>query len=141
VKLVAGNPAGLSSLEMEVVRDSPTAKGPMAGIIAALEDSDNDICFVTAADLPDLDEKIIASLTSRYEGKQYLGLREPEGVQPLCGIYHRSSLEIFYQFAREGNFSVTAAVKSLDYDAIALPSIRWRNINYPEDLPVGERDG
>lgn len=141
VKLVAGNPARLSTLGIEVVPDSPVARGPMAGIIAALEDSYSDVCFVTAADLPDLNKTIIESLIARYGGQQYFGLMESGGLQPLCGIYGGSSLDAFYRFAREGNFSVAAAVESLDYEALALPSIRWRNINYPEDLAAGGRDG
>jgi molybdopterin-guanine dinucleotide biosynthesis protein A len=141
VKLVAGNPARFSSLGIDIVPDSPAARGPMAGVIAALEDSDRDICFVTAADLPDLSRTIIESLIARYSGQQYFGLMEPGGLQPLCGIYSGSSLDAFYRFAREGNFSVAAAVESLNYEALALPSVRWRNINYPGDLAPGERDG
>jgi molybdopterin-guanine dinucleotide biosynthesis protein A len=140
VKLVAVKPARLSSLGIDVVQDSPAAKGPMAGIIAALEDSDTDTCFITAADLPDLSVEIIAALIAKYHGQRYFGLMEPNGLQPLCGIYHKSSIDDFYQFAKRGNFSVADVVKSLDHDLIKLPPIRWRNINYPEDLVVGNHD-
>ncbi len=140
VKLVAGEPARLSSLNREVILDSPMARGPMAGVIAALEDCDQDCCFVTAADLLDLSTEIIESLVSRYSGQQYFGLMEPNGLQPLCGIYHKSSLKSLYHFARTKEFSVAALVRTLDHNHIVVSSSRWRNINYPEDLTVGEHD-
>ncbi|MCP4583105.1 MAG: molybdenum cofactor guanylyltransferase [candidate division Zixibacteria bacterium] len=141
VKLVAGNSARLSSLSVELVLDSPMAKGPMAGIIAALEDCETETCFITAVDLPDLNPDVVESIIDRYEGQQYFGLLEANGLQPLCGIYHKSALEVFYQFARNKGFSVTEVVKTLNYDVINVDSPRWRNLNYPEDLAVGEFDG
>ena len=136
VKLVARNLSSLSSLDYELVQDSPSAKGPMAGIIAALEDCKTAICFVTAVDLPDLSHKVIESLIYQYKDQQYFGLLEAKGLQPLCAIYHKSALKNFYQFARNGDFRMTEAVKALDHAGIALPSDRWRNLNYPQDLAI-----
>lgn len=136
VKLVAGKLEQLSPMNNEVVLDSPRARGPMAGVIAALEDCDSDICFITAVDLPDLSSKIINSIIDRYRGQQYLGLLEPGGLQPLCGLYHKSALEALYRHADNGEFSMTEAVKTLNYDVINVPSDRWRNLNYPEDILV-----
>ena len=141
VKLVARESARLASLNHEVILDSPMARGPMAGVIAALEDCGQDYCFITAADLPDLSVEIIESLVSQYGQQQYFGFMEPNGLQPLCGIYHRSSLKLLYHHARLREFSVAVAVSNLDHNYIALSASRWRNINCPEDLTVGEPDG
>jgi molybdopterin-guanine dinucleotide biosynthesis protein A len=140
VKLVAGESEKLLSLNREVVQDNPVAKGPLAGIIAAIEDCRSDCCFITAADLVDLNAEMIESLVSQYKGQQYLGFMESGGLQPLCGIYHRSSLENLYECAKRGIFRMSEVVKILDHAGFALPSIRWRNINYPEDLAVGAHD-
>lgn len=137
VKLVAPDGARFSSLGYAVVADSPRACGPMAGVIAALEDCDTDSCFVTAADLPDLNAEVIASLLSRYRGQQYLGLIETNGVQPLCGIYHKSALEVFYRYAGDNEFSLVKALRALRHSGIPIPGGRWRNINRPEDLATG----
>ena len=138
VKLVAGKRSRFLALNHNVVLDSPRAQGPMAGVIAALEDCETDICFVTAADLPDLTAEIIRSLVSHYRDQQYLGLIEKNGLQPLCGIYHKSSLDVFYHCAQNDKFCMAEALKSLDHSGIALPAGRWRNINCPEDLVVGD---
>jgi molybdopterin-guanine dinucleotide biosynthesis protein A len=137
VKLAAGQADRLSSLDCEVIIDSTKAKGPMAGIIAALEDCRTNSCFVTAADLPDLSAEMIESLVSQYRGQQYFGFIEANNIQPLCGIYHVSSLEVFYRFAQNNDFRMTEAVEALNYGGIDLPECRWRNINRPQDLPDG----
>jgi len=141
VKLVAGPSARFSMINCPVVSDSPRARGPMAGVIAALEDCDTDGCFVTAADLFDLSVAVIESLIAQYHGQQYLGVTEPGGVQPLCGIYHKSSLEVFYRRAQHHDFRMTEAVLALDHSGIALPAGQWRNINDPADLPIGGLNG
>jgi molybdopterin-guanine dinucleotide biosynthesis protein A len=141
VKLVAGKSDRFSSLGYRVVLDSPRACGPMAGVIAALEDCDTGSCFVTAADLLDLSTEVIHSLVSRYSGQQYLGLIEANGLQPLCGIYHKSSLEAFYRCAQNNEFCMAVAMRELIHEGVVLPPGQWRNINRPEDLKIGGVDG
>jgi molybdopterin-guanine dinucleotide biosynthesis protein A len=141
VKLVAPKIGRLSELGYPIVPDSPRAEGPMAGVIAALEDCQWENCFVTAADLFDLRAEVIALLVSQYRGQQYFGLEEPKGIQPLCGIYHKSALTILCARAGQGQFGMTDALKRMDTDSITLPPGKWRNINCPEDLVALEGYG
>jgi len=138
VKLVAPKVGKLSELGYPVVLDSPRAAGPMAGVIAAIEDCRSENCFVTAADLFDLRAEVVALLVSQYRGQQYFGLKEPLGIQPLCGIYHKSALTVLRARADQGQFGMADALKQMDTDSIALPPGQWRNINYPEDLVAVE---
>ena len=141
VKLVTGNAAKFSLLDYTVVLDSPGVHGPMAGVIAALEDCDTDRCFVTAADLFDLSAEVIASLVTQYRGQQYMGLIETNCLQPLCGLYHKSSLETLYRFAEKDEYSMIKAVKALNHSGIVLPAGQWRNLNYRADLAAGGLNG
>ena len=141
VKLVANERAKFSSLGYAVVLDSPRARGPMAGVIAALKDCVADVCFVTAVDLYDLSAGMIESLIARYREQQYLGLIEKGGLQPLCGLYHKSSLGAFYRCAQKNEFRMAEAMKELNYSGIAAPSDHWRNINSRDDLPIGDCHG
>lgn len=140
VKVVAGQSDRFPALDYSIVLDSQRARGPMAGVIAALEDCDSESCFLTAADLLDLSPEVIASLVDRYRGEEYLGLIEPGGLQPLCGIYHKSALGAFYQCARRGEFSIVAALSLLRHRGVDLPAGQWRNINSPDDLLPGGHD-
>jgi molybdopterin-guanine dinucleotide biosynthesis protein A len=138
VKLVAGQEAKFSAFDYPVVLDNPIANGPMGGVIAALEDCEDECCFVTAADLCDLSGEVVDSLVRKYNNQQYLGMREAGGMQPLCGIYHKSALEVFYRFAQNKEFSVTEAVMAMNHEGMVLPSGLWRNINTPNDLVIGD---
>jgi molybdopterin-guanine dinucleotide biosynthesis protein A len=138
VKLVAPQVGTLADWGRTVVLDSPEASGPMAGVIAALEDCCAEACFVTAADLFDLRTDVIELLISRYQGEQYLGIGEPEGIQPLCGIYNKSALPVFRARASEGRFGMKDALEYMAADSVALPPGRWRNLNCPDDLATLE---
>lgn len=137
-KLVAGSSNGLSVLDCDIVADSPLARGPMAGVIAALEDCCSDYCFVTAADLPDLSTELIEMLTTRCRDFQYIGVLEENGLQPLCGIYHASSLPILMKAASRKEYSLNRTMQFLRHGGVIPCGEQWRNINRPQDLAVGD---
>ena len=138
VKLVAPRMGKLAGLGYPVVLDSPTAAGPMAGVIAALEDCPADNCFVTAADLFDLSPDIIELLVSQYSGQTFFGVEEQRGLQPLCGIYHKSALAVLSARADRGQFGMVDALQEMDTGSVTLPPGQWRNLNCPEDLATLE---
>lgn len=134
VSLVAGEVAKFEALGCRVLRDWPQAAGPMAGVVAALDDCPQDCCFITAADLYDLDALLIERLLSSYRGEQYLGLREAGLPQPLCGIYHRSALPHLKKRAAAGDFRMIEALAGLEHRLLTIEREVWRNINRPGDL-------
>ena len=80
-------------------RENPASGGPAAGILAGLDRflQAPDLVAVLAVDMPKVNAGTIARLTWEVEiGDQYDGavLVDPDGqVQPLCGVYRRSSLQ------------------------------------------------
>jgi molybdopterin-guanine dinucleotide biosynthesis protein A len=134
VSIVAKEKNKFSALDCNVLLDWEGAEGPMAGIVAALQDCPEDYCFITAADLPDLNATTISILVNRYQGEQYFGLKESERIQPLCGIYARSSLASLIDAAKRGRYGLHEALEQLDTKFISVNSDSWRNINRPEDI-------
>ncbi len=134
VKLVAPEVGRLDRLGFPVALDSREAAGPMAGIIAALEDCPTENCFVTAADLFDLTPELIELLVSRYRGQEYIGVKEERGVQPLCGIYNVAALAVLQSRAEKGRFGMRDALQEMRIDSVEMPPGQWRNLNRPEDL-------
>ena len=142
VTLVARSRAKFESLGCTVLLDNPQAQGPLAGVIAALEECTEECCFVTAADLYDLDTQIIDRLCASYRGEQYLGLRESDLPQPLCGIYHRSALPHLKRRAAVGQFRMIEAIAGLEHRMLPIGNENWQNINCPSDLnDIGVRHG
>ncbi len=134
VTLVARSSDKFKSLGCEVLLDNPQAQGPLAGVIAALEDCAQECCFITAADLYDLDTRIIDHLCASYDAEQYLGLRESDRPQPLCGIYHKSALMHLKRRAAGGQFRMIEAIAGLEHRLLSIENENWRNINCPNDL-------
>lgn len=134
VKIVAKDEGKFASVGCPIVIDNPGAEGPMGGVIAALEDMPGETCFITAADLVDLNSDVISDLLRKYNSQQYLGILEDGGVQPLCGIYHKSALEVLYGQVKIGKFGMTKTVELMNYELILQPRGQWRNINSPHDL-------
>lgn len=142
VTLVARSLDKFKSLGCEVLLDNPQAQGPLAGVIAALEDCAQECCFITAADLYDLDTQIIDRLRVSYRDEEYLGLRESDMPQPLCGIYHKSALSHLKKQAAAGQLRMIEAIAGLEHRLLPIGSEKWRNINCPNDLVgIGVRHG
>jgi molybdopterin-guanine dinucleotide biosynthesis protein A len=138
VKLVAGSCEELPVPDCDIVMDSPLARGPMAGVIAALEDCRSDLCFITATDLPDLSSKTIQRLADHCADLQYVGVRESSGLQPLCGFYHISALPVLLQAAGRRDYSLNKTMRFLKHTGVIPCSEKWRNINHPQDLAMGD---
>jgi len=134
VKIVAKSTEKFQSTSCEVVIDWPGADGPMAGIIAALQDCRDDCCFIVAADLPDLNKDVITTIINTYTDQQYAGLQEKDKPQLLCGIYHISALSVLTAQAKKGNYCMTDTLKDLSHTLIPVTSSTWRNVNRPSDL-------
>lgn len=134
VALVAKSKEPFAQFDCRVLIDKPGIDGPLAGVIAALEDCSSDRLFITAADLYDLNPVTIETLLKSYRGEQYLGLRETDHIQPLCGIYAKTALGPLLKAAENGTTRMSEAISELDSRFIAPLSENWRNINSPEDL-------
>ncbi|RME28487.1 MAG: molybdenum cofactor guanylyltransferase [Candidatus Zixiibacteriota bacterium] len=134
VSIVAKESAKFRQFNTKVLLDAPEADGPLAGIITALRHCSEAACFITAADLRDLNRTVIANLLQDYRGEQYLGLREPDTCQPLCGIYNVSSLPVLLAAARRGEYALHTILHELECRFVPCDLTVWRNINRPSDL-------
>lgn len=134
VKLVARETEKFAGFECDVLIDRDNVSGPMAGLLAALDDCRQDSFFVTAADLVDLSADLIRALLAAYDSQQYFGLGEKSGIQPLCGIYATSSRLILERMAAAGNFRMTEAVMQMQHGCLMAAPEQWRNLNRPEDF-------
>ncbi len=138
VSIVAKETAKFRQFDAEVLLDAPEADGPLAGLITAFRHCSGAYCFVTAADLRDLNRTVIVTLLQAFDGEQYLGLKEPDTCQPLCGIYNVSSLPVLLAAAHRGEYALHTILRELDCRFIPCELTIWRNINRPSDLSEGQ---
>jgi molybdenum cofactor guanylyltransferase len=140
VKIVAKEKTKFAQFPNEILIDSHSADGPLAGIIAALEDCSKEFCFITAADFFDLNSHIISTIINEYANEQYLGMFINGMRQPLCGIYHKSSLHTMKKSAGESNYKMSDVLKKLNARFVKTNIAPWRNINHPIDFEAIKRE-
>lgn len=132
--IVARESEKFKHLPCRLLLDPPDMAGPAAGVVAALRDCPGEAAFITAADLCDLNEVVLRTLLSQYSGEDYLGLKEADFLQPLCGIYHTSAASHIVSTARHGVTAMHRILADLHTRFVPITTGRWRNINRPVDL-------
>ncbi len=140
ISLVAKTTEKYKQLPYQTLIDSELADGPMAGIITALENCTAEYCFITAADLYDLNKNVLWHILDSYTAGQFLGAEINNRIQPLCGVYHTSCLPIIIETAKTGNFKMRDFLKQIDAKYISLTISPWRNVNYHEDFESIRRE-
>ena len=84
VTIVAKNADKFKEIDCDVITDIEGAEGPLAGIITALIHCPHQYCFITAADLIDLNDEIIITLLNSVDDEDFVGINENNLIQPLC---------------------------------------------------------
>ncbi len=138
--IVATQVATYNKLGVPVYPDI-IAGGSLGGIYTALSLSEKDDVFVTACDMPCLDEACIRVVALRA-GKAdcvvpFIGGR----LHPMHAVYSRRCLEAIEKIIKEGNFRINAlfdrinALRLTEDDFRGLPIERSvENVNTADDL-------
>lgn len=138
-----GQPAPEGVGGVGIVRDSGGARGPLAGILAALESAPGAAWLVLACDLPFVTPALLAGLVrARRVDRPFVAYASArEGLpEPLCAVYESRALPVLRRHAAEGRYCPRRIM--IDEDAVLLPlpercANALANINAPADLVTG----
>ena len=141
--VIAKPDTDLPPLDCRIVHEPPEPVHPLCGIVAALEAAAPWPMVVMGADMPFVEDKLIAWLASHLTTAV---IEVDGGLQPLLGRYGGEDLDPLRQsLARED--SAQAAVAALDPQIIREdelsrfgdPRTLTFNVNTPDDLEEAER--
>lgn len=117
--------------EYKEVIDRFPGCGPLNGLISAFSETEEDVLFLTATDMPGGNPETVQHLLRRLEGHDASILRG----EPLYGVYRRSCLEHALRCMEQGIYSLRGFMRGLDVleiepeeDGLAV------NLNTPEDF-------
>jgi len=128
------------------VQDHPDARGPMAGILAALEWAaarGGSHVLVLAVDLPRMRPHLLQKLAGTCRAGQGLIPANDSHLEPLCAIYPVEALPVLLESAQNGRWKLQDAIADLRTKGLLktqnlLPEEKpmFFNLNSPEDLAV-----
>jgi len=142
---LVGPAAPYGDLGLRVIEDSVDGFGPVAGMLAAVEDSAAPWILVVACDLPNIHPLFLEMLFQRAESSSVdavIPLAADGREQPLCAVYHKSIVEPLRQAVKIGMAKVTAAISGAnlayllppEYAAVDPSGEMLLNVNRPDDM-------
>lgn len=141
VTAVSVNAAGrFDTYGAREVVDRRPGDGPLAGLEAAFLDTEADLIFLTATDLPLGDPALAQYLMAARGGHDACLIRSAQGLEPLFAVYSSACLGAVRRALEEGRrsmFHMLRQVRTLELSAESLTAFDVQriltNVNNPED--------
>lgn len=142
---LVGAPERYGDLELRRIGDASPARGPLSGLVAALEDTEARWTLVTACDMPGLRADFLELLFDTAESANASAVIpvQPDGrVQPLCAVYSKALYAPLAEKLQQGVSKVTVALEGLKVRYVHPPEYArmdpagdlLMNVNRPGDL-------
>ncbi|RUM68828.1 MAG: molybdenum cofactor guanylyltransferase MobA [Sulfurovum sp.] len=121
----------------QLIKDTHTQSSPLIALISLFETIEDEAVFVLSVDAPLIDDTIIKTLYQNHKKNPHLNAiiaKSPKGLQPLCGIYHRSILPLCYTFMSQNNHKLTALLSKANTQTIFFrDENKFTNLNTPDE--------
>lgn len=122
---------------LPLIPDGPDTAdaAPAVGFLALFNRLREERVFVLSVDAPFVDQTIIEKLvTADTSGVDAVIARTPQGVHPLCGIYHRSLQRAFETMVETKQYTLSAMLRTkkvryVDFDN----EDAFANLNHPDE--------
>jgi len=134
--LIGANDANLYNyLNLKVVEDKITNRGPLMGILSCIEKSENDLNFITACDIPEINIKFVEKMLLESEGYDIIiPVTGTDKYEPLFAVYRKSVIKPAEKILNSGKSRIIELFKYLNVKFIKLPENNWFfNINTLDD--------
>ncbi len=135
--LVGDTLAGIAPEGIRTLPDAEPGRGPLGGMVAALEDAGQACALVLAADLPLL---TAADLRALIEGMREeldaLTLTVDGDPEPLAALYHPRTARLWRRQLEKGQLALRAAFDRMRWEVIVPPggAEALLNLNRPKDV-------
>jgi molybdopterin-guanine dinucleotide biosynthesis protein A len=136
---VIGRPDRYQHLGLSCVADRIPGCGPLGGLYTALSLTTADSNLVVACDMPELTPELLERLlaAARDCGADALVPETPDGLQPLCAVYHVRLLAAAAAALHAKSLKMHDFISSLDIVRWPAPEPGlFANLNTPEHLAL-----
>ena len=139
VVFAGSGPVPEAMRELAMLEDIPDVKGPMAGILAAMQFQPERAWLVAACDMPYISAEAVGWVLDQ-RSEDFLAVLPrvtPHRVEPLLAIYEPSVRPLLEERAAAGRWGIR---HMQDLDRVSCPEVppdiakAWVNINTPEQI-------
>jgi molybdopterin-guanine dinucleotide biosynthesis protein A len=130
--LISSNEADrYSFLGCEIVPDKVPGQGPLMGIASALEASANEVNFVVACDIADINLPYVRRMLAEANGADLvIPTTRDEKYEPLFAVYRKSALDAVNKVLAAGRHKISDVFPLCKVKHIELSDADWlSNIN------------
>lgn len=144
ILISAGDKAKYSFLGVEVVADEVEGGGPLGGIVSALKASANELNFVVACDIPEIDMALVrAMLRDCREFEAVVPMSRAAEYEPLFAAYKKDVVGGIEAALLSGNYRIMDALSGCRIKYVDLGDGEViKNLNTMRDYEefVGKRE-
>jgi len=138
--IVTNNPEDYSYSGVKLIKDIIPGKGSLGGLYTGLVEAKNQYCFVSACDMPFINENLIVYIMS-FNGYDIVVPWVEGNYEPLFALYSRDCLRIIERQFDEQNYKISdlfskVKIKKISVEELKLFDYELRsliNINTPKD--------
>ena len=118
-----------------MIKDELKGMGPLMAIYSCLLSSDNDLNFITACDIPDINIDFISSMLELSEGADIvMPLSGSYDYEPLHALYRKSVIPAAGNLLKENKLKISGLFSMVETKFIPFDGRGWyHNLNYRDD--------
>ncbi len=140
--IISSNNPNYDFTGCEVWPDELPDQAPIIGIYSCLKRSETELNIILSCDIPLMSASMIGFLLAKSADYDItVPVHDNGQIEPLCGVYKKSSLAILKEFIESGNFRLNDCIRSASYQFIPVdaqipcntPNL-FLNINTPSDF-------
>lgn len=134
--LVSSSNAAMHSIDgIKVVADEAAGKGPLMGIASALRVSRNEINFVIACDIPEIDISLVRRIINQSKGfDAVLPKTSSSKLEPLFAVYKKSTLAAIDESIIAGDYKILIPLEKCKVNYVQLHrDEQMKNLNTMND--------
>jgi molybdenum cofactor guanylyltransferase len=128
-----------------VLADAAKGRGPLGGLVAALEHARHDLVLLLAVDVPFAPPELLRFLLEGAGDSDAVVPVVQERPQPLCAVYRRSCAAAARRRLEAGDLKMSRfwtdvrvrTVGEAELAAFGDPALLLRNLNTPQDYELG----
>ncbi|MHC4476255.1 MAG: NTP transferase domain-containing protein [Planctomycetota bacterium] len=130
VLVSASNVSEYDFLPVELVRDRQADQGPLMGICSALQASANEVNFVIACDIPQVDMVLVRKMLRFVRNHDaVIPVTGPSRYEPLFAVYKKSVLPAVEKTLAAGKRKIMDALANCKVKYVEAAEAGLRNIN------------